>query len=53
VRARSESDIYRFIVLDNVEGETVTIFFGGPAVDFEELLPKAQKVLNTVKWKGV
>jgi hypothetical protein len=47
-----ESEKYRFIVLDDVEGETVTIFFGGPAVEFEELLPKAQKVLKTVKWEA-
>jgi hypothetical protein len=47
-----ESEKYRFIVLDDVEGETVTIFFGGPAVEFEELLPRAQKVLNTVKWES-
>ena len=47
-----ESEKYRFIVVDDVEGETVTIFFGGPAVEFEELLPTAQKVLNTVEWGG-
>ena len=46
-----ESEKYRFIVLDDLEGETVTIFFGGPAVEFDESLPKAQKVLDTVKWK--
>ena len=47
-----ESEKYRFIVLNDVEGETVTIFFGGPTVEFEELLLEAQKVLNTVKWEG-
>ncbi len=47
-----ESEKYRFIVLDDVEGETVVIFFGGPAVEFEELLPKAQKVIDTVEWEG-
>ena len=47
-----KSEKYRFIVLDNVEGQTVTIFFGGPAVEFDESLPKAQKFLNTVRWEG-
>ena len=46
-----KSEKYRFIVLDDVEGQTVTIFFGGPAVEFDESLPKAQKVLGTIKWK--
>ena len=47
-----KTEKYRFMVLDNVEGQTVTIFFGGPAVEFEESLPKAQEVLETVEWKG-
>ena len=47
-----ESEKYRFIVLDDVEGETVTILFGGAAVDFEETIPRAQQVLNTVEWRG-
>ena len=47
-----ESEKYRFIVLDDVEGETVTLIFGGPAVDFEEFLPEAQKVLDTVEWSS-
>ncbi len=47
-----ESEKLRFIILENVEGETVTIAVGGRAVNFEEFLPKAQKVLDTVEWKG-
>ncbi len=47
-----KSEKYRFIVLDDVEGQEVTIFFGGPAVEFDESLPKAQKFLDTVKWEG-
>jgi hypothetical protein len=43
---------YRFIVLEDIGGETVTIAFGGPAVDFEEFLPEAQDMLDTVEWKG-
>jgi hypothetical protein len=30
----------------------VTIFLFGPTADFEGFLPKVQKVLNTVEWKG-
>jgi hypothetical protein len=51
--APEEGTKYRFIVLEDVRGETVTIAFGGPAVDFEEFLPEAQKMLDTVEWKGV
>jgi hypothetical protein len=47
-----KTEKYRFMVLDNVEGQTVTIFFGGPAVEFEESLPQAQEVLETVDWEG-
>jgi hypothetical protein len=47
-----EAEKHRIIMLEDVEGETVTIMFGGPAVDFEEFLPKAQKVLDTVEWGG-
>jgi hypothetical protein len=47
-----KSEKYRFIVLDDVDGETVTIIFGGPAVEFEEFLGEAQNVLETVEWKG-
>ena len=47
-----ESEKYRFIVLEDVKGQTVTILFGSPAVDFEEFLPEAQKVLDTVEWEG-
>jgi len=47
-----KTEKYRFIILENVKGETVVITFGGPAVEFEEFLPKAQEVLDTVEWKG-
>jgi hypothetical protein len=42
----------RFLVLDHVEGETVTIAITALADKFDEFLPKAQKVLDTVEWKG-
>jgi hypothetical protein len=42
----------RLIVLEDVEGETVTIGIGSPATEFDDFAPEAQKVLATVKWKG-
>jgi hypothetical protein len=42
----------RFIVLEDVKGQTVTIIVEASAPDFEEFLAKAQKVIETVEWKG-
>ena len=42
----------RFIVLDDVKGETVTIFVETSASGFEQFLPGAQKVVDSVKWKS-
>ena len=42
----------RLIVLENVEGETVTIAFGGTAKEFDEVASTAQKVIDTVEWEG-
>ncbi len=42
----------RAIVLEDVKGETVTIGIGSAATTFDEFLPKAQKVLDSVKWRG-
>jgi hypothetical protein len=42
----------RFVIVD-VEGETVVIDVAAPADKFDEFLPKAQKVLDSVEWKGV
>ena len=42
----------RFIMVD-VEGRTVVIDVGtASAGEFDEFLPKAQKVLDTVEWKS-
>jgi hypothetical protein len=43
---------YRAIVLQDVKGETVTIGIGSQASEFDEFLPEAQKVLESVKWGG-
>jgi hypothetical protein len=42
----------RLIVLEHVKGETVTIGAVSSDTEFEEFLPEAQKVLDTVEWKG-
>jgi hypothetical protein len=47
-----EKEKLRFIVLEDFGGERVTIVVEAPAEEYEEFLPKAQKVLNTVEWKG-
>jgi hypothetical protein len=40
------------IVLEDVGGETVTMGFVSPASEFGELAPEAQKVLESVEWRG-
>jgi hypothetical protein len=47
-----EGDKAGVIVLEDVEGETVTIGFVSPASEFGELAPEAQKVLDSVEWRG-
>ena len=42
----------RFIVLEDVEGQTVTIFVEASASGLDELLPKAQKVVDSAEWVG-
>jgi hypothetical protein len=41
-----------FIVLEDIEGETVTIGFVSRASEFGEFAPEAQKVLDSVEWRG-
>ena len=43
---------YRAILLEDVKGETVTIGIGSKASEFDEFLPEAQKVLDSVNWAG-
>jgi hypothetical protein len=47
-----EGDKVGVIVLEDVGGETVTIGFSSPASEFEEFVPKAQKVVDSVQWGG-
>ena len=42
----------RVIVLEDLEGETVTIASNSPATDFDEFTSEAQKVIKTVAWGG-
>jgi len=42
----------KVIVLEDVKGSTVTIDFGSSVSDFDDFLPEAQKVVESVKWGG-
>jgi hypothetical protein len=48
-----EVDKVSAIVLEDVGGETVGIGFGSPTSEFEEFAPEGQKVVDTVKWRGL
>ncbi len=47
-----QEDKARMIVLEDVEGETVITGFAMPASEFDDHAPEAQKVLDTVQWRG-
>ncbi len=47
-----QEDKARMIVLEDVEGETVITGFVMPASEFDDHAPEAQKVLDTVQWRG-
>ena len=49
---QSEESKVRVIVLDDVKGEKVTMHFGSRATEFDEFAPEAQKVLDSVEWRG-
>jgi hypothetical protein len=42
----------RLIVLEDVEGETVSVALHSQITEFDEFTPKAQKVVDSVKWTG-
>ena len=48
----SPEDKVRIILLEDVKGEPVSIMMWSRAVNFEEHLAKAQKLLKTVVWEG-
>ena len=43
---------YRAIILEDVEGKMVTIGIGSLTSEFDDFLPEAQKVVDSVKWGG-
>jgi hypothetical protein len=42
----------RLFVLEDVKGKTVTMGFTIPATEFDEQAPEAQKVIDSVEWRG-
>ena len=42
----------KVIVLEDVEGDTVVIWYAGPPDTFDKFAPRAQKVIDSVKWSG-
>jgi hypothetical protein len=47
-----EANKRRVIVLQDINGETVTIDFSSPVVMFDEFAPEAQKVVDSIEWTG-
>jgi len=47
-----EGDKVRVIVLEDVEGEAMTINFSGPASEFGEFVPEAQEMIDTVEGRS-
>jgi hypothetical protein len=41
----------RFVILEDVKGETVTIAIDTTPEQFEKFIPKAQRILDSVEWK--
>jgi hypothetical protein len=39
-------------VLGDVKGDTVVVWYAGPPDTFDKFAPKAQKVVDSVKWGG-
>jgi hypothetical protein len=42
----------KVIVLEDVKGDTVMIWFAAPPDEFDEFAPEAEKVVDSVKWGG-
>ena len=47
-----EGDKTHYVVLEDVKGATVTIDYGGLAMDFDKVAPQAQKLVDSVEWGG-
>ena len=48
----AKGDEARGIVLEDMRGDTLVIGFLAPADEFDGYAPEAQKVIDTVKWRG-
>lgn len=46
------TDKVRFLIFDDVGGKTVTIAIKARTDRFDEFLPKAQKLIETMEWNG-
>ena len=42
----------KVIVLEDVKGDTVVIWYAAPPDEFDEFATEAQKVVDSVKWSG-
>ena len=42
----------KVVVLEDVKGDTVMIWFAAPPDEFDEFASEAQKVVDSVKWSG-
>jgi len=42
----------RMIVLEDIKGETVTLDIGTFALAFDDFMPEAKKVVDSVRWTG-
>jgi hypothetical protein len=52
IHALERGSADEFIVLDEVEGKAVILWLAAPPKEFDTFLPKVNKVLDTVEWKG-
>src|SRR5829696_3783322 len=48
----TEGNKRKVIVLEDVKGDTVMIWFAGPPETFDKFAAEAQKVVDSVKWSG-
>ena len=47
-----EGNERKVFVLEDVKGDTVMLWFAGPPETFDKFAPKAQKVVDSVRWEG-
>src|SRR5215204_6190436 len=48
----TEGNKRKVIILEDVKGDMVMIWFAGPPETFDKFAAEAQKVVNSVKWSG-